>query len=246
MLQTYFLANSLFLSYLRCVILLRILNWINGNYILEQPSSSLMSEHPRWVELVQDYGQMVVTTFLGGYLHWTSKLTNFYSNQSGPQTFPISVCARLKFRMLRLWVGGLYKKLTNEDRAAMEERRVALGYPKTTKRTASGVTGTRSLRQRQLLACKFMSPQFFSLVPNLAGKVLKPDTPSAFLPECLRAYPPALADRVAELVVDNPNFVFPRCSPRANFCPDDMAEGPLVYNLDVWPCFFCVLACHVY
>ena len=38
----------------------------------------------------------------------------------------------------RLWVGGLRKNLTKEARVAVEEKRLALGYEKTTKRSPSG------------------------------------------------------------------------------------------------------------
>ena len=55
--------------------------WMNGNYILEQPASSVMSSHPRFVEVARLGGQHTINTFLGAWKHWTAKLTSFYSNQ---------------------------------------------------------------------------------------------------------------------------------------------------------------------
>ena len=54
---------------------------MNGNYILEQPASSLMQEHPRWVQLVRDYGHLAITNYLAGYLHWTAKLATQVTRQ---------------------------------------------------------------------------------------------------------------------------------------------------------------------
>ena len=139
----------------RTMLALWVVLWWRGCYILEQPSTSVMKYHPRWVEISRLYGLQTVTTFLGAWKHWTPKLTTFFSNRPEPQ-FPVLAqmfsCLPFVFvRVLNLrsWVSGLYRRLTKEERVEMERRREALGYEKPTKRTPSGVTGTRSLRATQ-------------------------------------------------------------------------------------------------
>ena len=65
----------------RTMMCLVLVLWMNGNYILEQPASSVMSSHPRFVEMARLKGQHSINTFLGAWKHWTAKLTSFYSNQ---------------------------------------------------------------------------------------------------------------------------------------------------------------------
>ena len=66
----------------RTYLVLMLLEWAGGSWILEQPSSSLMMAHPAAVRTVGRHGSCYkINTFLGAYRHWSWKLTSFWSNK---------------------------------------------------------------------------------------------------------------------------------------------------------------------
>ena len=66
----------------RTYLMLMLLEWAGGSWILEQPSSSLMMSHPAAVQSVGRHGSCFkINTFLGAYRHWSWKLTSFWSNK---------------------------------------------------------------------------------------------------------------------------------------------------------------------
>ena len=145
----------------RTMLVLHLVLWMGGSYILEQPSSSLMKMHPRVKQILDLFGNVAINTFLGPWGHWTAKLTTFFSNQPPALNFA-NVSAAMPFikqvhfnsaLCLRGWISHLYRRLTQTGRVDMDRRRLELGYEKPTRRTASGVTGTRSLRTSQLPGC---------------------------------------------------------------------------------------------
>ena len=148
---------SLITSPVRTLLILRLLLWLGGVYLLEQPQSSLMGHHPRWGEELQ---AKCINTFLAAWGHWCPKLTTFFSNRPGVERWRIlqkhaSICCGAQCVVgaaARLWVAGLYKTLTREEREKMELRRQFFGFEKPVKKTDAGVTGASSLKETQLLS----------------------------------------------------------------------------------------------
>ena len=67
-----------FLALCRTCLEMLVNMWWCGSYLLEQPTSSLMPQHPRVAELGTSFK---VNTYLGAWNHWSPKLTSFFSNQ---------------------------------------------------------------------------------------------------------------------------------------------------------------------
>ena len=142
-----------------CLVVL-LINFLDGSWIVEQPSSSLMLLHPAALHACRE-GCYRINTFLGAYRHWCAKLCAFFSNKLPSCTFNLqsllllhlSVCyiCLLGLMLLRLWVGGLYRKFDKRRKKLSEQKRRHLGYPKPTTKHANGtVSGSSSLRTTQL------------------------------------------------------------------------------------------------
>ena len=80
----------------RTMLVLHLVLWMGGCYILEQPSSSLMKMHPRVKQIFELFGRVAINTFLGPWGHWTAKLTTFFSNQPPALNFA-NVSAAMPF-----------------------------------------------------------------------------------------------------------------------------------------------------
>ena len=65
----------------RTFLVVKLLNWLHGSCILEQPASSLMTKHPAAPAAVDPNETYKINTFLGSYRHWCPKLTSFFSNK---------------------------------------------------------------------------------------------------------------------------------------------------------------------
>ena len=139
---------------------MKLMNWLHGSWILEQPASSLMTKHPAAPAAVDPDQTYKINTFLGSYRHWCPKLTSFFSNKFFWLHFGFSkelprvheiACLRIFSLKLRLWVDGLYKTFDKRRKQLSERRRVKLGLPKTVRRKGSKVYGNASLKATQYL-----------------------------------------------------------------------------------------------
>ena len=65
----------------RTALVMLLIHWCGGSWILEQPASSLMQEHPAVAAASAKCQYYKINAFLGAYRHWSWKLCSFYSNK---------------------------------------------------------------------------------------------------------------------------------------------------------------------